>query len=129
MLAVQECNVQHLLRVVSSMVTQGLMLKVAVLNVAFLLELFDVDLSLSDCCPPAVVGQLNLVAESLDTPLKRLKVDVLNAQAFLKRLYELLDLAWNKTICIGSQVLSCLAKITPTIGNEMSGSECVPLTS
>ena len=52
------------------MVANLLMLEVGVLNITLLSELLDIDLGLLHRGPPAIVGQVNSVAESLYTALE-----------------------------------------------------------
>ena len=97
-LAVQEGDVEHLLRDVSSVIAHLFVLEVGVLHVPALLELLYVDSGLTHCGPPAVICQGDAVSESLDGALEDLKEHILDAKLTLKLADELLFLAWDEAI-------------------------------
>lgn len=83
MLAVQECNVEDLLCVVATMVTDSLVLEVRVLGFAWFTHVFDADLCLIVGGLPAFISQSDSIAESLDTSLKHLVSDLLDTELCL----------------------------------------------
>ena len=84
------------------------------LDVARLFELFNVDVSLGHCRPPAIICQVNSVAEPFNASLKDFKSDVLRLQLQLHIRDELLNFAISDIIGAWAHVISTFAQVTPT---------------
>ena len=84
------------------------------LDVAWLFELFDVDVSLGYCRPPAIICQVNSVAEPFNASLEDFVSDVLHLQLQLHIRDELLNFAVSDIIGAWTHVISTFAQVTPT---------------
>ena len=72
MLTVKEGDIEDLSCLVATVIAQGTVLKVRVLDVAKLFELLDIDMGLVYSSPPTVISEVDSVAKSLDAPLEHL---------------------------------------------------------
>ena len=112
--AVQERDIEHLLRVIAPILKHLLVLEVRVLDVAVLFELLNIDLGLGHCGLPAIICERDAVAKPLDRSLEDLKEDVLNVELFLKVHDVLLFLAGEEgSVGTGPHILARLAHIAP----------------
>ena len=112
MLTVQEGNVEHLFRIVASMVTHIVTLEVVMQDVAVFFQLFNVDCRLGHCGPPAVVSQLDCVTKALDCSLEDFELDLVNFELLLKLSDELLDLRVGY-IAAWTHILTSFAQVPP----------------
>ena len=115
MLRVQERYVKDLLRIVAPIFTNLLVLKVRVLHITMLFELFDIYFGLCYGGPPAIICQSNAIAKALDGSFEHLKLDVLNLKFPLELAYKFFFVRWLKPkFASWPHVLALLAHITPT---------------
>ena len=120
-LAVQERDVEHLLRVVAPVLAHLLVLEVRVLNVAVLLEFLDFDLGLGHCGSPAVVSERDAVAKPFDRSLEHLEEDVLDVELLLQADDVLLLFAGIEgPVGAGPHVLARLAHVAPEANAKIS---------
>ena len=84
------------------------------LDVAWLFELFNVDVSLGYCRPPAIICQVNSVAEPFNASLEDFVSDVLHLQLQLHSRDEFLNVTVGDIICAWTHVISTFTQVTPT---------------
>ena len=85
------------------------------LDVAWLFELFNVDVSLGHCRPPAIICQVNSVAEPFNASLEDLVRDVLHLQFQLHIRDELLNIAVHNIFGDWTHVFTTFAQVAPTL--------------
>jgi len=79
-LAMQEGNVEHFLRLISSMIKQFLVLEEGMLDITMLFELRNINFCLGYGSLPAVIGQINRVAKAFNTSFKSVVFNILDIQ-------------------------------------------------
>ena len=85
------------------------------LDVAWLFELCNVNVSLGHCRLPAIICQVNSVAEPFNAPLEDLVSDVLHLQFQLHIRDELLNIAVHNIFGAWTYVYTIFAHVTPTL--------------
>ena len=115
MLAVQKCYIEDFTRIVSTMCTNFIMLEVWILNISFFFKLFNINVRLTNCWPPAVICQVSCPTESFNAALKNLKHDILCLQLLLKHSYEYFTIAIQDPVFPRSYVfaLATTESVTP----------------
>lgn len=120
MFAVEEGDVEDLPGLVPTMVEEFLVLEVRMLKIAVLLELCHIYVSLSDSRSPAVICQIDRIAESFDTALEDVIIDILDAQLVFEACNELFNFrvvlfrSWSHIFCALAHVPHFNRRDVPT---------------
>ena len=114
MLTVQESNVEHLFRIVASMITHIVTLEVMMQDVAIFFQLFNVNCRLGHRSLPAVVSELDCVAKALDCSLEYFELNLVDLKLKFELSDELLDLRVGY-IAAWTHILASFAQVPPTI--------------
>ena len=113
-LRVQERDVKHFLRIITTVIADVLVLEVGMLHVTMLLELLNIDLRLSYSCHPAIIRQCNAVAKTFDRALENFVLYLLDLKLLLKVANEILLVSGlEPSFTTWSNVSASFAEVAP----------------